>query len=435
MKFIYLTLSLVLSLSLYAQDTTIIKLLNPSFEDNPAHSVVPRGWLDCGFLNESPPDINPSGEFGIIQQAYEGKTYLGMVTRDNRTWEAIGQQLASPLKEGNHYTISLALSKSQFFLSLSRVYKPYKGINYTNSTILRIWGGHQAGERTQLLAESDPIGHLDWRSYQFSLFPAEDFEYILLEVFYSRSTIASQTIPITLDASTGLLAGHIFIDDISPIYPIEQARSQWPDFKEVSDGKSYHTLDKDSIWLGYSEDYIKHLNFPQSYKAPQNNLSNSTLRNASTISTPSTSSYTPPPTNNEEEPITTTTTIPARQPTDPDLINQMRRLTYSGFQSLTFGQTGINFQALFPIFKESPHLHQIYYTAGYMPEHQIIIAVKGTKQKTIDSRKEKLIKQLKRIGMDTNSINFAPWEETKDSKLDWVRLYGTNAYLMRVQRK
>ena len=90
---IYFLLFLFCSLFTFdvnAQDT--IRLDNFSFEDFPRHSHVPKGWYDCGFPDESPPDIHPQmggGEFKVNMAPVDGKTYIGMVVRENGTWEAI----------------------------------------------------------------------------------------------------------------------------------------------------------------------------------------------------------------------------------------------------------------------------------------------------------------------------------------------------------
>ncbi|MBK8505662.1 MAG: hypothetical protein IPL46_27780 [Saprospiraceae bacterium] len=57
------------------------EFINPSFEDIARASLPPKGWIDCGFPNESPPDVQPSGAWEVYRPAYHGYTYLGMVTR------------------------------------------------------------------------------------------------------------------------------------------------------------------------------------------------------------------------------------------------------------------------------------------------------------------------------------------------------------------
>ena len=85
-----------------AAQSAKISLLNPSFEGRPGASSVPKGWISGGFENESPPDIQP-GQFDCALQPLHGNTYLGLVTRDNETWERIGQRLREPLRKDSLY--------------------------------------------------------------------------------------------------------------------------------------------------------------------------------------------------------------------------------------------------------------------------------------------------------------------------------------------
>ena len=100
-KYFTLLLPIIFSLeidSLSAQQTNLICLKNSSFEGTPKSSTVPDHWHNCGHSQESPPDIQPNGGFNVTQTAYSGQTYIGLVSRNNKTWEAIGQRLSIPLK-------------------------------------------------------------------------------------------------------------------------------------------------------------------------------------------------------------------------------------------------------------------------------------------------------------------------------------------------
>ncbi|MEM0932319.1 MAG: hypothetical protein AAGJ12_07625, partial [Bacteroidota bacterium] len=99
---------------------TSVMINNPSFEDLPRNGSPPRGWYDCGFAAESPVDIHPigyGGDFGVKTKAYEGLTYMGMIVRDNDTWESVGQRLNKPLQKGMKYTLNVALARSPLYES------------------------------------------------------------------------------------------------------------------------------------------------------------------------------------------------------------------------------------------------------------------------------------------------------------------------------
>jgi hypothetical protein len=189
-----------------------ILLNNPSFEDAPAHGTSPKGWQSCGFDGETPPDIQPGQNgrdpfFGVTQTPYDGQTYLGMVTRDNNTWESVSSKLDAPLQKGIAYQFGLFLCQSAQYISQSR--STYKEANYDALVILRIWGGMKTCADEQLLAESPPIDHNDWREYTFTLLPEDHWKVIRLEAWYDPLSGGSP-------ANSNLLADHC-----SPLKPLQ----------------------------------------------------------------------------------------------------------------------------------------------------------------------------------------------------------------------
>lgn len=190
---------------LNAQNGVIILLRNPSFEDVISHSHTPREWIDCGFPGETEPDVHPSGEFGVTKLPLDGDTYLGMVARDNSTWERIGQHLSAPMKRGTCYGFSIYLAKSPQYLSRSRTTD--ENINYIKNVKLRIYGGYHACQREQLLAESPLISSYDWQQYNFRFQPENDYTYITLEVFYQTPNLFPYN-------------GNLLLDHASAITPI-----------------------------------------------------------------------------------------------------------------------------------------------------------------------------------------------------------------------
>ncbi len=180
-----------------------IELNNASFEDIPRCCDPPRGWKDCGFPQETPPDVQPSGEFHVNRPAHHGRTYLGMVARDNDTWEMVSQQLNAPLRGDQCYTFKLYLCRNDVYLSPLR--RDQDSIySFTSPIKLRIWGGHFYCDKEQMLAETDIVKHTDWREYTLEFKPTNDYEYILLEAFYKTPTLFPYR-------------GNILIDHASPI--------------------------------------------------------------------------------------------------------------------------------------------------------------------------------------------------------------------------
>lgn len=139
-----------------------VPLNNPSFEGRPKHSQTPPGWKNWGFAGESPPDIQPNYEFGKQIAPIDGRTYLGMVARDNGTWEGVGQKLSNPLLPGRFYQIRFFVAKPVNYISLSRKY-PGKQVNYDNPVHLAVLGKAKKGqERPIVLCETPRIEHSHW---------------------------------------------------------------------------------------------------------------------------------------------------------------------------------------------------------------------------------------------------------------------------------
>ncbi|NBU35817.1 MAG: OmpA family protein [Bacteroidetes bacterium] len=169
------------------ENPELIQLINPSFEDMPRHSKAPRAWSDCGFKGESAPDIQPSGIFSVTKPAADGNTYLGLVVRDNDTWESVGQELSKPLEKGKCYSFSISLCRSELYVSISRLSD--QTANYTTPAKLRIYGGNSICEKKELLAESPIIANTRWQDYNFKLEPGKNYSFLILEAYYKTPTL------------------------------------------------------------------------------------------------------------------------------------------------------------------------------------------------------------------------------------------------------
>lgn len=188
-----------------------ITLSNASFEDVPRQAHAPRGWYDCGFSGESPVDVHPAlvlaadtaAFFGVNERAFDGNTYIGMVVRDNETYEAVSQRLVNgPLKAGKCYTFSIYLSRASAYVSQSKLTDQIA--NYDTPTKLRIWGGLSYCNRGEIIAESAPVKNNEWLQYNFRFEPKKDHAFIVLEAYYKTPLLFPYNGNILLD-----LAGKI----------------------------------------------------------------------------------------------------------------------------------------------------------------------------------------------------------------------------------
>ena len=203
-RLVIFTLTLLLGtapFSVFGQEG-VIRLINPSFEDYPRAERVPHGWRDCGFPGESAPDTHPSGAFDVIKYPSDGNTYLGMVVRDNDTWERVSQHLSSPIQSGTCYSFSLNLSRSELYVSASR--ETGTRANYVQPIKLVIWGGDGHCAKRERLAESPLVANTSWQPYVFKFEPKLSHTHITLEAFYKTPVLFPYNANILVDNASDI---------------------------------------------------------------------------------------------------------------------------------------------------------------------------------------------------------------------------------------
>ncbi len=163
-------------------------LTNAGFEGEAQDATVPLGWFPC--QEGTTPDILP-GFWGVYHEAAEGDTFLGLITREDGTWESIGQRFSQPLQANECYGFSLQLAHSP----------AYAG--YSEPVILRIWGGENRCGKTQLLLETEPIEEEEWRTHTLAFATKSKLHYILIEAFFPQTGQA--------------VRGNVLIDALSPV--------------------------------------------------------------------------------------------------------------------------------------------------------------------------------------------------------------------------
>lgn len=211
MRTVTLLILLFICIPSIAQE--VIHFNNPSFEDYPRKSKPPENWYDCGFKGETPPDVQPVGRqgFGVTQVPSEGDTYLGLVTRDNDTWEQVGQELSTPLKMNESYIFSVDLSQEDYYVSLSKMTQDT--VNYNQPVVFRVWGGSKLCEEKEVLAVSPIIAHSDWKRYTFKIVPKYSWEFIVLGIYYGGNPKYATN-------------GNLLVDNLSTIVLLDSLTKQ-----------------------------------------------------------------------------------------------------------------------------------------------------------------------------------------------------------------
>jgi hypothetical protein len=194
---------------IYTNNPQFIRLKNPSFEDEPQASHTPYNWFDCGFQGESPPDVQPNPTYKVVQKAFHGKTYLGLVIRDIGTYESIGQKLNLVLSKDTCYSFSAYLMRSNIYESMSQATR--RMTNYSKPCVLRIWASDSLCTRKELLALTHPIHNTKWIKYSFTFAPQQNWHCIKFEAYFGDKKAYN---------------GNLLIDNLSDITPCPCAKSE-----------------------------------------------------------------------------------------------------------------------------------------------------------------------------------------------------------------
>jgi hypothetical protein len=200
MRYIWICLAAAFSLlsaRAAAQEQPAIhypRLKNPSFEGRPQEAApYLEGWAACNYT--STPDILP-GFWGVTTPPFEGSTFIGLIVRNDNTWESISQALDSPFLEGYCYRFSVALARSA----------AYSG--YNTPARLRIWGSNSPTSTLggQLLGSSPTVAHTEWKVYDFSFVASKNWKYIIIECFYKEPTLLPYRGNILIDGWSAFIA-------------------------------------------------------------------------------------------------------------------------------------------------------------------------------------------------------------------------------------
>ena len=171
-----------------------IPINNASFEGMHGDATMPNGW----FLVEdgTTPDILPNF-WGVYNDPMDGESYVGLITRPDGSFEAIGQRLEFPLLNSTCYKVGLALAHSD----------TYTG--YNKPLHLRVWISDKHRQKQQLIFTSPLIESVEWQYFNFEFTPKKEMQYIILEAFISEDRPSYK--------------GNILIDNMSFIQVCERA--------------------------------------------------------------------------------------------------------------------------------------------------------------------------------------------------------------------
>jgi len=191
MKSLVITILFFFPFFLFGQQ---IQLKNASFEGIPKDAKMPAHWMEC--KPGSTPDILP-GFWEVELEPSDGDSYLGLITREDKTYESIGQRIQTLKKHGCYaFSVDLAYSKK------------YAGYNLP--VRFRVWGGRKACRKSQLLGEVGLISHDEWKTYDLSFTAKKDIEFIIIEAYYVKGMLFDYR-------------GNVLIDKMTPFQNCDRA--------------------------------------------------------------------------------------------------------------------------------------------------------------------------------------------------------------------
>ncbi len=190
MNYLSLPFAAAFSLLLMGAGDPPIPFENPSFEGQPKRACPP-GWE--GFGPQNTPDTQPGTWEVQSPDAKDGLTYVGLVTREDGTCERIGQKISQKLATGKCYIFSVWLAKADHYAG------------YSSPVRLKVRGGADRANCSQVLAISPLIYKKEWQEVRFQFTAESDIQYIIFEADYGPGAMFKYKGNILLDSLSNII--------------------------------------------------------------------------------------------------------------------------------------------------------------------------------------------------------------------------------------
>lgn len=200
------TLFFVLLFPLCVMAQEVFEWENPSFEENERGvAKTPRGWTALTAESRyAEADIQP-GFFGCFTEPFFGDNYLGLVMRDNGTFEGIYQSFKHPFLKDSFYSFSVWAARSDEYNSITfaSLDKPVKFNTPATLVVLGITENKPA--EFEFLAQSSLVISTGWQRIDFTFKPRKK----------NYNSIALAVLPEGDDLP--IKNGNVLIDNVSPV--------------------------------------------------------------------------------------------------------------------------------------------------------------------------------------------------------------------------
>jgi len=175
---------------IYTLGSNEITYLNDRSFEEYRSSTEEKSWQDCArdiFEGNSPPGIHytDSYTYGFSHPASEGKQYISLIARDNKTWELLGQKLNYALKKDSCYRFSVDLRHEDEFESFTKSNKNEKQF-YDTKLLLTVSLSEGLCYPDQVIYRSEAIWNTEWEKYEIQFIPTQDYNFIIFEANYAN---------------------------------------------------------------------------------------------------------------------------------------------------------------------------------------------------------------------------------------------------------
>ena len=172
-------------------------LINASFEGKPARGVVDSyshsrpftlaNWEECGSGETSPPDVHGEDTryWGATFPPSNGKTYIGLVTRDTDTWEAVSQEFKTALEANKCYQFEIDARMDKNYKS-PVIGSGIEEVSFGNPVVLRVSYSNRPCNTDGIQLKSNPITSTTWKtiSLDFKNSKEQEFTHLTIEAYY-----------------------------------------------------------------------------------------------------------------------------------------------------------------------------------------------------------------------------------------------------------
>jgi len=177
-------------------DSSVNLITNPSFEGksqigNVFEPHILPGWEDCGaiqFSQNTPFDVHGvrTNFWGVTRAPSHGSTFIGLVTREDGSYESVMQKPKEKLVHSSLYYLQFDIALDNNYESRTITHR-HSAQSFTAKVNVELWLGDQACEGEQLIYRSDESEFLSWQTHKLVFRPEKSYDYLIIKATHLDS--------------------------------------------------------------------------------------------------------------------------------------------------------------------------------------------------------------------------------------------------------